>query len=158
MKSLKHAVFLIVVLTLVLIVPAYAQATSYTSSMILPMDDVSFNPCTGEFIHFTGRMHIVSHTSFDANGGLHNKYQLQPMGLSGTVIGTGVKYKGVGVTKFQPYSYPIGEPISITNVNNYRLIGQGPAVNFMVHQTIHITFNANEEMTANVENVKMTCK
>ena len=41
---------------------------------------------------------------------------------------------------------------------NYRLIGQRPGNNVLIHQTIHITFNSNGEATASVDHTNSECK
>jgi hypothetical protein len=43
-------------------------------------------------------------------------------------------------------------------VNNFRIIGQGTGNNFLVHETFHITVNADGTMTASVDNFSVDCK
>lgn len=43
-------------------------------------------------------------------------------------------------------------------MNNFRMIGQGPGNNFAIHQNIHITVNADGEITAQVDNHRVTCR
>jgi hypothetical protein len=49
-------------------------------------------------------------------------------------------------------------PFDMTLVNNFRIIGAGDANNFMVHTTVHVTVNANGEVTASVTNTDVTCQ
>ena len=43
-------------------------------------------------------------------------------------------------------------------MNNFRIIGQGPGNNFLVHETFHVTINANGVVTATVDNFSVECK
>jgi hypothetical protein len=48
-------------------------------------------------------------------------------------------------------------PFIETFVNNFKIIGQGPGNNFLVHQNVHITVNANGTLTASVDNFSTEC-
>jgi hypothetical protein len=45
-----------------------------------------------------------------------------------------------------------------TYVNNFRIIGQGPGNNYLIHNNFHYTINANGELTAWVDNFSAECK
>jgi hypothetical protein len=45
-----------------------------------------------------------------------------------------------------------------TFVNNFRIIGQGPGNNFLLHETFHLTVNANGELTTIHDNFSVDCK
>ena len=45
-----------------------------------------------------------------------------------------------------------------TFVNNFRIIGQGPDNNFLVHQTVHQTVNANGDVTSTIVNTSVECR
>jgi hypothetical protein len=45
-----------------------------------------------------------------------------------------------------------------TFVNNFRIIGQGPGNNFLVHETAHITINADGTVRVNHDNLSTECK
>jgi hypothetical protein len=49
-------------------------------------------------------------------------------------------------------------PFDVTFVNNFRIIGASDANNFMVHTTVHMTVNANGEVTATVLNTNISCQ
>jgi len=55
------------------------------------------------------------------------------------------------------FSCSSGLPFTFTSVNNFRIIGQGPGNNSVVHENTHITINANGTITASVDNFKATC-
>jgi hypothetical protein len=43
-------------------------------------------------------------------------------------------------------------------VNNFRIIGQGPGNNYLVHETEHIIFNANGTLTVFHDNFSAACR
>ena len=138
--------------------PAMA-AVATTSNAFVTVAISVFVPCAnggaGETVTLTGNLHFQSHTTFDARGGLHTKIHTQPQGLSGTGEVTGDKYQGTGVTQDR---INVTAGVTFTLVNNFRIIGQGPGNNFLVHNNAHITINANGDITADVDNFRAECK
>ncbi len=144
------------------VAPALApqfSAAALTESLKVPIDIGVFVDCAadgaGEFVLLSGELHILNHTTVDANGGLHVKSHFQPQGITGVGDVTGDKYQGTGVTQ-EEFNLKIGETDSF--VNNYRMIGQGPGNNFLVHENVHVTYNANGTLTADVDNFRAECK
>lgn len=140
-------------------VPAQARATVFTDNFQEPIDIIVFVPCAaggaGEDVALSGTLHILFRTTFDNRGGFHTKFHFQPQGVSGTGLTTGDKYQATGVTQGTDNG-KVG--FESTFVNNFRVIGQGPGNNFLVHENFHITFNANGEVTAFVDNFRVECK
>jgi hypothetical protein len=96
------------------------------------------------------------HFTANANGGFSVESHFQPQGISGVGLSSGVKYQGTGVTSSR---FNIkGLPFTDTFINNFRIIGQGPGNNFLLHENFHVTVNANGEMTAFVDNFRVACK
>jgi hypothetical protein len=139
--------------------PALAKADTYTDNQMYPVDMTVWVPCAvggaGESVQLSGTMHSLYHYTIDANGGVHIKWHNQPQNLTGVGLTTGDKYQGTGVTQ-DVGNTKVGE--TYTYVNNFRMIGQGPGNNYLVHETYHITINANGELTASVDNYKVECK
>jgi hypothetical protein len=79
----------------------------------------------------------------------------QPQGISGTGLVTGDKYQATGVTQDE-FNTSFG--MEETFINNFRIIGQGPGNNFLVHENFHITINANGTVTAFHDNFTIDCK
>jgi len=138
---------------------AYAKATTVTTNLKIPIALPVFIPCAldgvGEEVKLTGNLHVLMHITFDDNGGIHAKTHFQPQGISGIGEDSGDKYQGTGVTQTQ-FNGKVG--VEVTFVNNFRMIGQGKGNNFLVHETFHITVNANGDATASVDNFTTDCK
>jgi len=104
---------------------------------------------------FCGTLHMLFLTTIDNKGGFHSKFHFQPQGISGTGFTTGAKYQGTGVTQ-GTFNGKVG--FEQTFVNNFKIIGQGPGNNFLIHENFHLTVNANGEVTASVDNFSVKCK
>jgi hypothetical protein len=155
-------VFLIVTLALMLslaVTPAQAQAGTFIDNERVPIDLLVFIPCAvggaGEYVELTGTLHILFVTTIDSQGGFHSKYHFQPQGISGLGFTTGVKYQGTGVTQ-GTFNGKVG--FEETDVNNFKIIGQGPGNNFLIHDNFHITVNANGTVTALLDNFSVKCQ
>jgi hypothetical protein len=135
---------------------ALAQATTDTSNETVPIDQIVDNPCTGEPLHLTGEFHILGTFSVDANGGVHVQSHFHSQGASGTGLVSGEQYRGVGVTREEIY-FPPGEFREFTSVIRFYMISAGPSDNLLETATIHRTFNANGEPTAELVRLDTEC-
>ena len=112
--------------------------------------------CAGDFVELQGQLHFLFHITQDDNK-IIVKTHAQPQGISG--IGTsGAKYQGTGVSQDIFKGSFVNGQFTATSINNFRIIGQGPGNNLLIHSTIHITVNANGEVTAEVNNSSVECK
>jgi hypothetical protein len=141
------------------VAPALAQATTVTDNVLVPTEIFVFVPCArggaGEFVQLSGTLHILFVTIIDDKGGFHSKFHFQPQGISGTGLTTGDKYQATGVTQGS-FNGKVGFETSF--VNNFKIIGQGPGNNFLIHENFHVTVNPNGEVTASVDNFSVKCK
>jgi hypothetical protein len=65
------------------------------------------------------------------------------------------KYQGTGDPR-DSFNGVVG--FEETFVNNFRIIGQGPGNNFLVHENFHITVNVNGTLTVFRDNFSVECK
>ena|SRR5215469_5349732 len=159
--TLAAAAFIGALLTMVAGgLPAYASPTSGTTVTKIPISIQVFVPCAnggvGELVDLSGNLNDLVHFSLDNSGGLHVTLHNNPQGVVGAGETTGAKYQGTGVTE-EHFNFSSGLPFTFTSVNNFRIIGQGPGNNSVVHENTHITINANGTITASVDNFKATC-
>ena len=115
-----------------------------------------FIPCAPDIAFVTGDLHVLISEEEDSNGGVHLKSHFQPQGISGVGLLTGDKYQATGVTQ-EHTNIHSGLAFEDTFVNNFRIIGQGPGNNLLVHTTFHVTVNANGDVTAEVLNSSVDC-
>jgi hypothetical protein len=158
MRKLFLFLILAVVVAICAAGPAKAEVTSNEK---VPFDAYFLVPCAnngaGEIVHLTGFLHTVLSYTFN-NNNYQSSYHFQPMGVSGEGLTTGDKYQATGVTRADEEASFAGFPFNTTYVNNFRIIGQGPGNNYLVHENVHITVNANGETTVTVDNFKVDCK
>lgn len=140
---------------------ANGPAVTTTSNFKIPVNILVFIPCAdagaGEFVELTGNLHVLFHTTVNGNR-FNVKSHFQPQGISGVGQSTGDKYQATGVTQERFGGSFVNGQFSDTFINNFRIIGQGPGNNFLVHQVFHVTVNANGDVTAFVDNFKSDCK
>ena len=127
-----------------------------TTNIDVPLGPV-VNPCNGDVITFPGaRLHVKFSTTVDANGGLHTTFHFQPKNARGVGAPSGISYNGTGITRGNT-NFPSGGGFNDTFVNNFRMIAAANGPSFQVHQTMHITINANGDLTALVNSTRTTC-
>jgi hypothetical protein len=140
--------------------PPGFRASQFTDNSVFPLDRYVYVSCAdgglGEFVHLTGNLHGLFHVTVSTSGTFMIKGQFQPQGVSGTGETTGTKYQATGVTQDMSHFGHIGQVF--THINNFRIIGQGPGNNFLVHEVFHITVNANGTVTSLVDGVTADCK
>jgi hypothetical protein len=126
-----------------------------------PVDILIDIPCAnggaGETVTLTGDLHIIM--TFVVNGNMvRGKYHFQPQGISGFGSVTGDRYQATGVTQGQfKASLKDGKAL-VTSENNFRIIGQGPGNNFLVHENLHLSINANGDVATAVDHLGIDCK
>lgn len=137
---------------------ASATATSVTTHTEIPFAGTFFVPCAnggaGEVVVSSGEMRAVVHSTFDDAGGIHVALHIRP-DVSGIGQTTGDRYQGVGSEEFESNG---AGALEFTVANNFSLIGQGPGDNLLTHITMHVTVDAEGNLTATVTNSSIDCK
>src|SRR5713226_6518995 len=120
-----------------------------------------FVPCAvggvGETIDMSGPLHTLISMTVNGNS-VSGHFHFQPQGISGTGETTGAKYNATGVTEQSFKSSLQNGQANLTYVNNFRIIGQGAGNNYLVHETLHITINADGTLTVFHDNFSIDCK
>ena len=135
------------------------------AKQINDMSDINltvFVPCAaggaGEIVDLSGPLHTL--ITFTINGNnVSGTAHFQPQGIVGTGETTGDKYQATGVTKDTSFKFSFQNgQAQQTFVNNFRIIGQGPGNNYLVHEVAHVTFNANGTLTVFHDSFSVDCK
>jgi hypothetical protein len=139
---------------------ALAEVTTNSS---IPESFTVFVPCanngTGELVDFSGDLHVLSIVTIGGGNNVTIRNHFQPQGISGIGRSTGYKYQATGGNQYSTQFDNIdGFPLLFSSVSNFRIIGQGPNNNFLMHENIHLTVNANGTTTAYVDNFSIDCK
>ena len=158
MRFKSSVIYLTLAATLFTISAQQSHAAVQTNIKV-PVDIGVFIPCAadgaGELVFLTGNLHVLLRFTVDQGGGIHVASHFQPQGISGDGQTTGIKYQGTGVTQDE-FNAKIG--VEETFINNFRIVGQGPGNNFLLHENFHITFNAHGVPTAFVDNFSVDCR
>lgn len=152
------------VVTIYLIALAVSIAPADAAVQVNDKTDINltvFVPCAaggvGEVVDLSGPLHTL--ISFTINGNnVSGYFHFQPQGISGTGETTGANYQATGVTKESFKNSLQNGQANITSVNNFRIIGQGPGNNFLVHETTHVSINADGTVTVSHDNFSIDCK
>jgi hypothetical protein len=139
---------------------AGAQAAVITNTST-PLSLSVFVPCAaggaGEIVDLSGQLHTMISMTVNGNN-FSSMEHFQPQGVSGTGETTGAKYHATGVTQTQFGGSFVNGQAQETYINRFDIIGQGPGNNFSVHETAHLTFNANGTATVSFDNLTTDCK
>lgn len=129
--------------------------------------NVFWNACTGEYVGFAegSIQHVVSSVKDDGDGGFHvrlhrNGRNYNGPGLMWTgseFVPTGTQYRGNSVFNGTLNVRP-PFPAEQTITSNVRVIQLGSGTNMMFHLVVHITVNANGEVTADVIDGWFVCQ
>lgn len=159
----KHVGFpvigaLALLLALSAVPPAAAEVTENDKIPVeIDLDIPCANGGAGELVSLTGNLHIL--TTFNINGNVvRGRFHEQPQGVSGFGSVSGERYQATGVSQGEFKSSLHNGQAIVSFINNFRIIGQGPGNNFLVHQNVHLIINANGDMTAVVDGVEADCK
>jgi hypothetical protein len=139
------------------VTPATAAITVNSSN---PLSLSVFVPCAaggaGEIVDLSGNLHTL--ITFTMNGNnVSGLMHFQPQGVSGTGETTGLRYSGTGVTSTSMTTSLQNGQANMTFINRFDIIGQGPGNNFTIHETAHITFNADGTVTVSFDNFVVEC-
>ena len=135
--------------------PAQAQAETITDNDRSTFDGPVAS-CMGEFVFIEGTMHTVAHTTIDANGGFHTKFQYILKG-QGEGLDSGDKY-----LYNDTFGYNVNSTgaINQTQTETFKITSQGSASatdDLQGKVLYHVTVNANGEVTTEVYNFEFEC-
>ncbi|MCA1593292.1 MAG: hypothetical protein LC754_11725 [Acidobacteria bacterium] len=130
-----------------------AQATTITTNVEMPVNQ-TVTDCNGQPVILSGTVHMVVHSTTDANGSTHVTIHSNYQDVSGTSP-SGITYRGVNSVETTFNSS--GPQSEVTTVDNVLLVSQGSTDNLRISATAHITINANGVATAQFTRLAVTC-
>src|SRR5262245_52339200 len=112
-----------------------------------------FISCIPETVQASGQLHVVVHSTVNDTG-THVTAHVNSQNASGVGDVTGDRYQLVQIQQIDQEIHT-GEETS--QVLKFRLIGQGPGKNSVLHATLDLTGNANGGPTASFSNSTSDC-
>jgi len=129
-----------------------------TTTMDVAVDSIGPDPCSGEDVEVTGTEEVsatVTMTATRAHLVGHARGHLDGIGLtSGASYVANVKADVTADIDIDPVTNT-GET---TIIASGLLIGQGSIPNQVIESLVHVTINANGNVTATVSDVRMGCQ
>jgi hypothetical protein len=118
-------------------------------------------PCAnggaGEIVRVSGTLHLLMHVTITPAGRTLLRGLGQAQGMIGVGETTGDVYRSSIASGFVDARFDDAFPIAFTELVNIRLIGPGPDNNLMLHETFHLTVNADGSIIAETFNRNLTC-
>ena len=118
---------------------------------------IQFVACAGEMVEFHLRQQFVAHLSFDAQGKVHFHTKINDKGSTAIGLTSGATFHQVGATR-ETDKFVGSLPAIISFVHALNLIGEGSAPDVRIHETFHLTINAQGVVTVERETRRITCK
>jgi len=152
---LRHLIMVLAVVASGLLAVTSASATAVTEK--IPFDFVlAPEEACGEAIHLSGMLLAEFSSTETSSGNVEIGFHFNPQGITGVGLTSGATYHATGETLGTTTIRATGG-ISDTFVNNFKIIGEGSALNFLDTDVIHVTVNANCIVTATIEKSMIRC-
>jgi hypothetical protein len=133
------------------------QASAPPDVQSIPINETFVATCTGETVDISGTLEVREHVHTDAAGGVHGVVQATFRQITG-LSGSGTRYRLVGgATGVINTNGPSAQAVS-HQVDVFNLISQGSAPNLVFVAVFHITFDANNNITADFTNLNIECR
>jgi len=108
-----------------------------------------------DLVELSGDIHVLITETTNDNV-TTAKVQFVPRNVTGTGLITGETYRGVGLTT-QTSTQVSDGPLVFTFVNNFYIIGQAGGYRYLVHETFHVTVDADGNVIVQHDNAFITC-
>ncbi len=133
------------------------QASTVTSNASFPFTETAVT-CDNVFVTLTGKMHLLAHVTTDAQGGRHATLQINTEAVKGTDA-AGNRYVSSSTNSDTINEAGAdGTQSEHTVTTKFLLNGRGNLPDLFAKVTMHVTVNANGEVTAEVTNVVVNCR
>jgi hypothetical protein len=156
MKRISFVLGLAVLMAVVIAGPVSAQAVTETNKQTFTLSNV-LDDCQGgeETIVVESIARFVTHSTTDAQGGIHEFLTLSLHGVTATDANGETVH-------FVNHTYEGGNvfavPSNLTVSNTSRIISSGPSDNMLLTTLIHFTTNANGESTVDRFDFTIECR
>ena len=134
-----------------------AQAKLYINTSI-PIDITLYNVCTEEDVAFSGDLHLLVGGNITPSGNGHLNIHLNNQGVSGKGDSSFDSYQVVGAANLSINTDMYdGMPLVVNAVLHMQFVSQGSADNLRLKVNLHVTVNANGDVTATLGNITGEC-
>jgi hypothetical protein len=147
-----------VLLLAAMLIAAVPIAANIPVTMDVPMDITDFDLCSGEEVHLSGIAEVSTSVTIDSN--MAHIFGLVNEHLKGIGLSTGASYVADAMALIDAYADidPVTNTGEATILVSARVTGQGSIPNTSERQLLHVTMNANGNVTARVLHLQMICQ
>src|SRR5262245_21392461 len=156
----RFAVLAVAMLGVLASVTAAQAGTTTITNTSNPVNFLSFVPCAnggaGEIVSFSGDLHSVVKLTINGNRvnlHIHQNYQ----GVTGTGQTTGDTYVTNGTLNESFNDSLTNGQANETVTEHVNYNGQGSAPNLTFHELVHVTVNANGDVTVSTTTISIEC-
>jgi hypothetical protein len=105
-------------------------------------------------INVTGSLHITQRALVSASGQTHSKFHFRWADMRGQGMTSGTSYSASGILNS---SFHEGAGLNSTLVSMFILRGHGSSPDLHVHETAHVTMNANGDISVDRFETDIRC-
>ena len=135
---------------------AAAQATTTTTSTTVPLGGFIGSTCQGELIAVDGQSHTTLHSTVNPQGDSNLVFHINVHG-GGVGQTTGTSYT-FNQTTSQIFNRHGNGALEFTTVEFIRIFAQGPeGRDFLIRLETHVIFNAQGELTVQINDFERVC-
>jgi hypothetical protein len=140
---------------LIAAMPIAADIPVFTA---VPIDVTDFDICSGEDVHLSGIAKVLISVTIDSNRA--HIVSLVNEHLEGNGLSTGARYIADAMAHVDSNVDidPVTHTGEATILISARIIGQGSIPNTSEQQLVHVTVNANGNVTARVSHLQIVCQ
>ena len=159
MAAIKSAMLISVgAVALCLFLLAPAEARTFLKEKV-PFAETICNPCTGEDVDLQGTIFVLISGEIAPNGSAHLEIHLNAQNVKGEGQTSGLQYRGAGAANLiVNANISDCSPLVVNGVLVANLVSQGSANDLKVKIRLHITVNANGEVSVCMVSFEPTCK
>jgi hypothetical protein len=151
------ALFVLLVLG-ALLGPGAARADVVTTTMPIPLDFLTENPCNHEPVLLTGEVRVTINANASESGGTHVYTTFSYQDNTAINPVTGAKYQFNAIEHPFEFNDPSPPTFVFWAENSQELVSLSPNTpNFITHLKVQFTINANYVPTANAVQVTVDC-
>lgn len=156
--GIRKLLSIVVTLTLIAVFTSSvsAQAIAFHTREIVPFELVDTG-CNREDVFLSGKLLLISQSTFDSHRGVHLQSTLVPNNVRGVGSVNGTQYKAVGGDWSHINADSDSAPFTSTESSMYKLVSQGSSGNLQLKLTLHTTVNAKGETTTEIDHFSSTC-
>ena len=149
-------ILLLMVLAGVLLLPGASALAANVVDDSVPISLSAYNPCNGEPVDLSGRLHYLINVTENPTGGFHLDVHANTQGLSGAGQTTSARYEVNYTDTFQLNA--ANTALEATAPLHLNVIAQGQVPNFLLHAVFHIRVDATGSLTTYVDSFRVECR